>query len=242
MSQQINLFNPIFLKQKKHFSAKTMLQGMGLILLGSIAVVAYARLQLSGLNDEAVATANRLKETQAQLTKVVTEYAPKKKSEALEDEVKQVDADLKTRQQVIDLVQKGDLGNTKGYSAYFRALSRQIVGGLWLTGFRIDGGEIELRGRALQPELVPEYIARLGQEPVMKGKSFSALEMHVPLVEKTVKSDASVSGAGAATQQVPASYIEFRLRSAESVQQSGAAALGASTAPSQTGEAGATGK
>jgi Tfp pilus assembly protein PilN len=242
VSQQINLFNPIFLKQKKHFSAKTMLQGLGLILLGSIAVIAYARLQLSSLNSEAVATANRLKATQEQLTKVVTEYAPKKKSGALEDELKQVEADLKARQHVIDLVQRGDLGNMKGYSAYFRALSRQIVGGLWLTGFRIDGGEIELRGRALQPELIPEYIARLGQEPVMKGKSFSALEMHVPLMDKPVKSDASASGTGAATQQVPASYIEFRLQSAESASRSVAGIANGLGAPSQAGETGATGK
>jgi len=238
VSQQINLFNPIFLKQKKHFSAKTMLQGLGLILLGSIAVVAYARLQLSNLNNEAIATANRLKATQEQLTKVVTEYAPKKKSGALEGEIKQAETDLKARQHVIDLVQRGDLGSTKGYSAYFRALSRQIVGGLWLTGFRIDGGEIELRGRALQPELVPEYIARLGQEPVMKGKSFSALEMHVPLVDKPVKSDASASGAGAATQQVPASYIEFRLRSAASALRS--FAVDGAGAPGRNGETGAT--
>jgi Tfp pilus assembly protein PilN len=242
VSQQINLFNPIFLKQKKHFSAKTMLQGLGLILLGSIAVVAYARLQLSSLSNEAAATSDRLKATQEQLTKVVTEYAPKKKSGVLEDEVKQVETDLKARQHVIDLVQKGDLGNTKGYSAYFRALSRQIVGGLWLTGFRIDGGGIELRGRALQPELVPEYIARLGQEPVMKGKSFSALEMHVPMVDKPVKSDAAASGSGAATQQVPASYIEFRLRSEEAVSNSAGGTMDGAGASSRPGETGATGK
>jgi Tfp pilus assembly protein PilN len=215
VSQQINLFNPIFLKQKKHFSARTMLQGLAMIFLGSIAVVVYARWQLSGLNAEAVATANRLKATQDQLTRVVTDYAPKKKSSALEAEIAQAQADVTARRQVIDQVEKGDLGNTKGYSAYFRALSRQIVDGLWLTGFRIDGGEIELRGRALRPELVPEYIARLGREPVMKGKSFSTLEMHVPLVETAVKNDGAASGAAAA-QQVPANFIEFRLRSADS--------------------------
>ena len=32
MSQQINLFNPIFMKQKKYFSVTTMLQALGLIV------------------------------------------------------------------------------------------------------------------------------------------------------------------------------------------------------------------
>lgn len=239
MSQQINLFNPIFLKQKKLFSAKTMLQGLGLILLGSIAVIVYARLQLSGLSDEAVATANQLKTTQAQLAKVAADYAPKKKSSALEENVRRIEADLKAQQQVLDLVQKGDLGNTKGYSAYFRALSRQIISGLWLTGFVIDGNAIELRGRALQPELVPEYIGRLGQEPVMKGKSFSTLEMHVPLVDAVVKADAAASGTAGKTQRVPAGYIEFRLRSTGSAN-TGAGSPEISGAPGEAAEAGAT--
>jgi Tfp pilus assembly protein PilN len=238
VSQQINLFNPIFLKQKKHFSARTMLQGLGMIFLGSVAVVIYAQWQLSSLNAEAAATANRLKATQDQLTRVVTEYAPKKKSSTLETEISQVEADLQARRQVIEQVQKGDLGNTKGYSAYFRALSQQIIDGLWLTGFRIDGGALELRGRALRPELVPEYIARLGREPVMKGKSFSTLEMHVPLVDKPVKNDGAAS-ASAGTQQVPANYIEFRLRSAESASaRADAATTNASGATADITEAG----
>ena len=240
MSQQINLFNPVFLKQKKHFSAKTMLQGLGMIFLGSVAVVIYAQMQLASMRAEAAATVSRLKATQDQLTKVVTEYAPKKKSNALEEEIRQVEEDLKARRQVIDLVQKGDLGNTKGYSAYFRALSRQIVSGLWLTGFRIDGGEIELRGRATHPELVPEYIARLGREPVMKGKSFSTLEMHVPLVDRPVKNDGAVSGSAGTTQQA-ANYIEFRLRSAESAHpQSDMGAADSSNAPAEAAKTGAT--
>jgi hypothetical protein len=42
MAQQINLFNPIFLQQKKHFSAVTMLQALGLLLAGILVFYAYA--------------------------------------------------------------------------------------------------------------------------------------------------------------------------------------------------------
>ena len=48
MSQQINLFNPIFLKQKKYFSVVTMLQALLLIVLGSMLFFAYARSLVSG--------------------------------------------------------------------------------------------------------------------------------------------------------------------------------------------------
>jgi hypothetical protein len=38
VSQQINLFNPIFLKQERYFSAKTMLESLLLMLVALCAV------------------------------------------------------------------------------------------------------------------------------------------------------------------------------------------------------------
>ena len=37
MSQQINLYNPLFLEKKKYFSAVTMTQAIGLIVVGMTA-------------------------------------------------------------------------------------------------------------------------------------------------------------------------------------------------------------
>lgn len=213
MSQQINLFNPIFLKKKKYFSAVTMAQALGLILLGSTAVVVFARVQLDMLKAETIASAAQLKHTKAQLAKVSAEYPPRQKSKELEQQIAQVEAEIKLQKQALEVVQQGGVGNTKGYSEYLRAFSRQIVGGLWLTGFTIvDGGNhIELQGRALQPQLVPGYINRLKHEPVMQGKAFDTLAMEVPEVDAEARSD----GANANRQRVLANYIEFNLRSIE---------------------------
>ena len=41
MSQQINLYNPLFLKREKHFSARTMVQALGIIALGLAALYVY---------------------------------------------------------------------------------------------------------------------------------------------------------------------------------------------------------
>jgi hypothetical protein len=91
-----------------------------------------------------------------------------------------------------------------------RAFSRQILNGVWLTGFSIHGAgsEIGLQGRAMQPELVPAYISRLKREPVMQGKSFATLEMQLPLADQAGKGDPAT-----ARQRVPAGYIEFSLQS-----------------------------
>lgn len=210
MSQQINLFNPIFLHQKKYFSATTMAQALGLILVGGIALTVYTRYQSSKLIQQAAATANQHTLAQAQLDKIRIDFATPQKNNLIEVEIQKADTEAKSLQHVFDLVHNSEFGNTKGYSRYLRAFSRQITSGLWLTGVSIygAGNDISIQGRALQPELVPAYIGRLKHESVMQGVSFSALVMQVPRIEP-----ASTTNQSSARAPVPAPYIEFDLRS-----------------------------
>lgn len=220
MSQQINLFNPIFLKQKKYLSVATMAQALGLIFLGSIVLAAFAFYQSSRLGTQAASTSAHLGLAQAQLTKFNAEYAPRQKSKAIEQALQKTEDDVKVAQQILATLQKGELGNTKGYSEYLRAFSRQQVEGLWLTGFRIDGAgaAIGLEGRALRPDLVPTYINRLKRESVMQGKSFATLEMSVPQVDEVLQAsqtDQVSKGSPAKSGQLAtAGYIDFNLQSA----------------------------
>ncbi|TFW10303.1 MSHA biogenesis protein MshI [Oxalobacteraceae bacterium OM1] len=212
MTQQINLFNPIFLKREKYFSAVRMLQGLGLVLLGSVVVVAYARFQLSDMRVAAESSGMQLKAARMQLAKVTADYGPREKNKALEEDVKRMEAELRVQRQAYDVVQRGSIGNSKGYSEYLRAFARQSISGLWLTEFRLNGAGtyIELHGNALRPELVPQYLARLKTEPTLQGKSFAALEMGLP--ETTDGSKMGKEGVEPSMSQRP-SYVTFVLRS-----------------------------
>lgn len=180
MSQQINLFNPIFLKQKKYFSAVTMAQALGLILLGVGLMGVYVNIQLERLRPEANAVTAQMEAAQAQLTTISAGHAARGKDETLEADVRRTEAEVLVLQRVLRTLMQREVGNDAGYSEYMRAFSRQIVDGIWLTGFSIvaSGKEISLSGRALRPELVPAYLNRLSSEPTMQGKSFGSLEMH----------------------------------------------------------------
>lgn len=207
MSQQINLFNPIFLKQEKHFSAVTMVQALGLILVLGILVSAYAAYRLSGLQSEANFTAAQFQLTQNQLAKVTAEYGPKPKDPVLEAKVRYAESEAQALQRVSEILSKGEFGNTDGYANYLSAFARQIIDGVWLTGFGIQGAgnDISLQGSALRPELVPVYLSRLKSEPVLQGTSFATLEMTLPN---------TVPGAADRTdKQRLATYINFNLHS-----------------------------
>ncbi len=212
MSQQINLFNPLLLKQRKYFSAITMMQALGLILLGCLGIAIYTNYQVSSLTKAAAATTARLGESQAQLAQVNAAYAARQKNKSLEADIQKAEMDAKSLQQIMDILHKGEFGNKTGYAEYMRAFSRQILDGVWLTGFNIygAGSEIGIQGRALQPELVPTYLTHLKREPVMQGKSFAVLEMQRPSIDQTKKQDATGD-----KPRVQAGYIEFSLRSSD---------------------------
>jgi len=182
MSQQINLFNPVFLKQKKYFSVVTMGQALGLIVLGSAVFYAYALYQVDMLSRQTEEMNKRYVGEQARLTNFTREFSPQLSSQALADELKQVEAEAAAQDSWLNLLKSGAIGNTEGYSEYMRAFARQSIKGLWLTAFDItgDGAQMSLSGAVVDPQLVPAYIQRLGKEKVMRGKSFSTLQMQQP--------------------------------------------------------------
>jgi hypothetical protein len=200
MSQQINLFNPIFLKQQKYFSVTTMLQALGLIVLGSALFYGYALYQVAQMSRQAEEMGKRYASEQTRLAGISRDFSLQQSGQKLDDELKQTEAQAAAQNELLNLLKSGALGNTDGYSEYMRAFARQSVKGLWLTGFDIvgDGTQMSLSGAVVSPQLVPAYIQRLGKERVMQGKTFSTLQIQQP------KKDGE--------RTVPR-YVEFSLRS-----------------------------
>ena len=200
MSQQINLFNPVFLTQKKYFSVLTMLQALGLIVLGSVLFYGYALYQVAQMSKQTEEMGKRYATEQARLVNFTNEFSPQRSTQMLEEEQKHLESQLAVQEIQLSLLKTGALGNTKGYSEYMRAFARQAVYGLWLTAFDIagDGAQMSLSGAALNPQLVPVYIQRLGKEKIMRGKTFATLQMQRPKRE---------------ADRPVARYVEFNLRS-----------------------------
>ena len=208
MSQQINLFNPVFLKTKKYFSAITMAEGLALILIGSLALFAYASYQTVTFDKQAAETTKSLETARAQFEKVTIAFAPRSVSQLLAQDIARLELQLQARQGVQAILKGGEFGNAKGFSEYMRAFSHQSLNGLWLTGFGIQGadGAMTINGRVLQAELVPTYLKRLGQEAAMQGRTFASLEMSRPAEVK------APPGAVDTTKPALPPFLEFSLR------------------------------
>jgi hypothetical protein len=182
VSQQINLFNPIFLKQKKVFTALPMAEALGVIVAGALLLTWYAGQRVADLERSAASGKTLLADRERRLAEANKQFAPRQKSATIATDVAQAELELRSLQQVESVLRDGTLGNAAGYAEYFRAFSRQNVSGLWLTGVSIvgAGNDIGVQGRAMQPTLIPAYIARLKSERVMHGKSFASLDISRP--------------------------------------------------------------
>ncbi|HET9112990.1 MAG TPA: PilN domain-containing protein [Burkholderiales bacterium] len=212
MSQQINLCNPLFRKQKKYFSALTMFQALGLILFGILLFYGYLAYQTRALATQYLQMIQLQDNTKRQLDALASRVGNRKPDQALSDRVAQMEQTLHAELSVLNMLQRGELGNQTGFSPYFVALSRQAVNGLWLTGFNISGmaDEIGIDGRALQPELVAKLIRQLKNEPVFAGVHFTKLEIRRPaLADKDVKTGDNKVVVSATANVTP--YVEFAL-------------------------------
>ena len=203
MSQQINLFDQKLLTQKDYFSLLAMIQALGLILLGSVLFYGYAVYQVQKLTVQSVESQNRYDGEVAKLARYTTDFSPQLAQQLLEKELSQAEAEVSAQRELIIRMKSGGLGNTKGYSEYMRAFARQVVYGVWLTGFEITGDAVQMtmHGASLAPEAVPSYIKRLRQEKVINGKEFASLQMKQHKYE-----EAKPSGRA---------YLEFTLQSAD---------------------------
>ncbi len=208
MSQQINLFNPAFRKQRMVISAMTAVYCLAATLLVLLTFQVYFHLQIKGL-DAQMRAAQKLAQSKRADVERIRGGGTQQTGSALDAEIARLESELKlTRQRVEDL-KGGAIGNQQGFAEYLRAFSRQSLDGLWLTGFTIGkGGEISINGRVMAAELVPNYIQRLNQEQVLQGRSFASLSLSTPKVAPAPVEKSK-------EQKAPPRYLDFSLTTAE---------------------------
>lgn len=182
MTQQINLLDPRFRAQKKHFSAATLV--LALVLLGVLSVglqSLYAR-QNRALQTTLAQTDRRVAALREQMVRFSNDYSAQGRSTALVDEIARAEERLRTRRELLAAMRSGGGGgggDVEGFSPYLAALARQTMNGVWLTGVEIGGksGALVLKGRVVDSELVPAYIARLNNEEPFSGRTITELRL-----------------------------------------------------------------
>lgn len=182
MKQQINLYQPMFRKQKKVFSAATMLQICLFFIIVFAGLYGYEMYRLGPFKEQLSKVNNDLQRLSEQMQNLNKQQTKKAKSALLQKEIARVSNELKQRRHIQQILETHEFGNDKGFSSYMEALARQHVDGSWLTRIVISqgGASVKLQGKTLSSEFVPIYLQQLSKEQVLAGISFNVMELKRP--------------------------------------------------------------
>ncbi|HYC49027.1 MAG TPA: PilN domain-containing protein [Burkholderiales bacterium] len=236
MSQEINLLQNTRPARTalRPGSAPVMVAVVGAAAVLTGIYAGYERHRLAAVEAEATGVERMLKEARAAHEKAAA--ARTQRGDAGPDaRVAELDAQLQGRLQVLDLLKSGAVGTTGGFAEYLLAFSRQAMEGVWLTGFDINAGGVELTltGRALTPDRVPTYLQRLTQEPPLQGRRFASMVLAQPASRESQPGAGADADKGDPQARATPPYIEFEISSATSEQRAERTLAPAPVAPSR---------
>lgn len=208
MSQQINLLLPALRPRFDWLALPVVASAalLGLLLLCIWSVVSL--IQVDNVRSREAAIKGQLAALQQQVQSLGHSLGARLTDDGLSRQIDAARLAISQRQEVLDLVAQGDLAGGNAYSGLLQGFSRQVLDGTWLVGFGFADKDIEIRGRLLDPALLPAYISKLNAEPAFAGRHFSALDML-----GVDPSDATAQAAPAAPTVRPGPrYTSFVLR------------------------------
>jgi MSHA biogenesis protein MshI len=197
---EINLFDPALRPSVPVLPARQFGVALGGVLLLLVAVAVWLRMEASTAAAANLEAEARIRTLEMQIKKLGEAVAVRKPSPELEARIADREALRGTRSEALARIRADSGTGPGGHARFLKALARQAVPGVWLTGVTLGSGghDIEIRGRALAPELVSDYLRNLGREEAFRGQAFNRLEFEQP------KAGAPVAGSATAAR-----YVEF---------------------------------
>lgn len=175
MPQQINLLTPILLAPKRYFSALTLVQASGLLVVVGIATALWLQ--------------QRERSAEAQHQAVLAQYASERQSLLVARASLPAPVDAATvQQQLVPL----DAGNaerrallqalgadaaSQHHSDLLALIARSLPEAAWLSELRYAPGRVELVGGTLDTAVLRPWLGRLAAHPLLAGQELSTLRV-----------------------------------------------------------------
>jgi hypothetical protein len=178
VSQQINLYNAALAPSRDMLSASHV-AGAAAASIVIVAIAAGGFGHVANQREaELAALQPDVKAQQDRLAVLTRDTAPKRNM-LLEAELAEANVLLQGREAALRVLAGKAPGYAGGYADTLRAMARQSVAGLWLTQFSIDdaSGELNLKGRTLDPAQVPVFVKRLNAETALQGRPIARFSM-----------------------------------------------------------------
>ena len=184
MPQQINLFTPILLTRKRYFSSRAMALALLVFLVLGGALCAYGVWSLNtsseALKRELTARSAQRESLQRAITARGASSTPN--LESVLKELQVAEGELQQREALLDDLRRGLVSVGGGHAARMRLIAQSIPAAVWITEVIADDRQLEVRGFTSEPSTLNQWVARLGQSPLLQGQSLAAVKVERSLV------------------------------------------------------------
>jgi Tfp pilus assembly protein PilN len=179
IEQQVNLYQPILGAEKRLFSARAIGVCLALLALSLAALGGYGAWRTSRVERSIAELEKRQADELTAAERTGVRLQPGKSVAQLDADAKDLAAEIAARERALSIVRIGAASPQTGFAARLEALARRQLDGLWLHDVLVASGEgrLSMRGNALDPKLVPAYLAALAGEPALAGVRFDKLTM-----------------------------------------------------------------
>jgi Tfp pilus assembly protein PilN len=176
MTQQINLYNPILLAPRRYFSARAMVQALGLVTLVLVLVCVWLQASTVALRRDRLASARAQDSERERLTQALA-ASPAASGAALEQELAHLQQVVTQRRLLLDELSRGRVVEGRSHSAMLRLIAQTVPAPVWLTDIRLVEGRIELSGMTVQTEALRPWLSRLAGDPLTAGQHLATVKV-----------------------------------------------------------------
>lgn len=152
---------------------------VALVLFGSLIMALMAQMDLSRARNAVADADAQLAPLQEQLAAAQSGLGFEQANADLRMRIAQTERSLKSSRDIDAALQRGELGDTKGFSGALRAFALHARPGVWITQMRLDGGgqQLAVRGQALSADAVGDWVRALRSESLLDGRSIRELRV-----------------------------------------------------------------
>lgn len=177
IKQRVNLYQPVLYVQRQLLSLSRLVFAW-LLLFVVLAAVYFMLQQQSQHQTAQLAEQQRQLDTARQeITLYQQALAQRQPSPALLLQHQQLQHSVQQKQQLLSYLSGQQQQASQFYSPVLQHLQQIDRQDLWLTAFSLQQQYSSFAGIALQPEVVPHWLAELGQLHYFRGQRFSQIEL-----------------------------------------------------------------
>jgi Tfp pilus assembly protein PilN len=149
--------------------------GLSALLL---AVGLIMNAQADSKQAELVVLQGQVKGQELQLKQLQDTLGNRQPSPALVKERTELSQTIAQKQKLLQFVQGEQLKTSVQYSPVFQYLASIDPQGFWLGSFSLKANASQFSGYVTEPELLPEWLNKLGKTEFFKGHTFSQFEIN----------------------------------------------------------------